>query len=322
MVNVIDQRRAGGTTANARASTRRLSVATTTLILGVTLAAVQLFQVTTTLAAASEQVHTGVVADRVVQGAPGLAPGVGDELRALPQVAAATQVARTQVVAVYDELGDPTAQPYPAQGVSADGVDETLDLDVRAGDLAALRGDDTVALSRMAAATMGSGVGDTVNLRLGDGTAVAPTVVAVYGDGLGFGDVTLPHDVVVAHTTDRLDDAVLLTGTDPTDPRALDTAVGTVIGQVPGATQSPATAFAAATDAAMVAQTGVSAILNAVLLGYIAIAVVNTLVLSVTARSRELGLLRMVGAHPRQVRAVVRVETAVLVTAAVVIGTG
>lgn len=35
-------------------------------------------------------------------------------------------------------------------------------------------------------------------------------VAAVYGRGLGFGDVTLPHDVLAAHTTIRSDQSILV----------------------------------------------------------------------------------------------------------------
>ncbi|MET9343186.1 hypothetical protein [Nonomuraea sp. NPDC003804] len=48
-------------------------------------------------------------------------------------------------------------------------------------------------------------MGGSVDVHLGDGTVEKAKVVAVYENGLGFGDVTLPHDVVVAHTTDHLD---------------------------------------------------------------------------------------------------------------------
>lgn len=67
-------------------------------------------------------------------------------------------------------------------------------------------------------------------------------------------------------------------------------------------------------------QSLVSVFLNVVLLGYIAIAVVNTLVLATVARSREFALLRLVGAHPRQVRRLMGAETAIVVLTAVAVG--
>ena len=84
-----------------------------------------------------------------------------------------------------------------------------LDLEPRSGSLDRLRG-ETVALSQLAAETLGVQVGSRIDLRLGDGAKTKPAVVAIYGRGLGFGDVTLPHDLLVAHTTLRSDQAILV----------------------------------------------------------------------------------------------------------------
>lgn len=307
--------------ANSRANSRRLNFATTTLIMGITLAAVQIFTATTTLDAAKEQARTGLVADYVVTGtASGVSPEVAADLRAAPGVGSVTQVARTQVFATYQELDAVTTQPYAAQGINAAGAAANLDLDVRSGDLAELRGDDTVALGRMAAGTMRANVGETVDLRLGDGTAVTPRVVAVYGNGLGFGDVTLPHELVVEHTTARLDAAVLVEAEAGTDPAALGEAVRGAVQPYPTAAVNDRASFATAQDAQLAGQTTVSVALNAVLLGYIAIAVINTLVLATAARSREFALLQLVGTHPHQVRRMMRAETMIVVLTAVAVG--
>src|SRR4029453_11934452 len=68
---------------------------------------------------------------------------------------------------------------------------------------------ETGALSQLSAETLGVRVGSTIDLRLGDGTKTRPTVVAIYGRGLGFGEGTLPHHLLAAHTTLRADQAVL-----------------------------------------------------------------------------------------------------------------
>jgi putative ABC transport system permease protein len=58
-----------------------------------------------------------------------------------------------------------------------------------------------------------------------------------------------------------------------------------------------------------------------VLVGYIAIAVVNSLVVATLARRAELGLLRVVGATPEQRRRVPRWEAVFLAATACVVGT-
>lgn len=57
-----------------------------------------------------------------------------------------------------------------------------------------------------------------------------------------------------------------------------------------------------------------------VILGYIAIAVINTLVMATGERSRELALLQLIGSSRRQVRAMMRVEAVLVAAISVVFG--
>jgi putative ABC transport system permease protein len=167
----------------------------------------------------------------------------------------------------------------------------------------------------------GIGVGGTVTMYLGDGTPVHPKVVAVYGSGLGFGDVTLPNNVVVDHSSSRLDTALLIGLAPNADPAAVDAALRTAIQPYPGVETADRASFTAAQDQALAGQSTVNMILNLIVLAYIAIAVVNTLVLATTARAREFALLRLVGATGRQVRAMMRGEARIIILAAVGLGT-
>ncbi|MFC5004867.1 ABC transporter permease [Dactylosporangium cerinum] len=301
---------------NAHANSRRLAAATTPLIMGITLAAAQLFSGTTATEAAQRQAADGLRADYVVTStSAGVSPELAGLLRDVPGVETVTPVVRTRVMATFRNGDDLQIRQYAAQGVGADRLADTLDLAVRAGNLADLRG-DTVALSRIAAGTLGATVGATVTMNLGDGTPVRPTVVAIYERGLGFGDVTLPHDLVLAHTTDRVDAAVLIAAAG-TDVGVLRSAVR----DLPTVRVDDRGSFAAARREAMAGESAVGLMLNAVLLGYLAIAVVNTLVMATAARSGEFALLQLVGATPKQVQAMMRAETRIIVVAAVLIGT-
>ncbi|WP_328472954.1 FtsX-like permease family protein [Actinoplanes sp. NBC_00393] len=301
-------------TANAHANSRRLAAATTPLIMGITLAAGQLFSATTATAAGQDQAAQSLRADYVVTStAAGLSPGLAGLLGDVPGVAAVTPVVRTRTLATFPSGDSVQTRAYAAQGVTADRLAETMDLGVLHGDVAGLRG-DTVALSRIAAGTLGAGLGDTVDLRLGDGTPITPTVVAVYERGLGLGDITLPHEVVLEHTTERLDFAVLVAGAD------LE-ALRSALRHLPTVHVDTRDAFAAAQRDAATGESAAGLILNAVLLGYLAIAVVNTLVMATAARFREFALLQLIGATRRQVRAMMHRETRIVVVAAVVIGT-
>ena len=308
------------TGANTRANARRLSSATTPLIMGVALAAVQLFTVTTMTAAAQHQAHVGIVADQVLSGAPnGVSPEVTAAVAKVPGVTVVTPIARTQVVVTYQELGDAAVDSFSAQGVTPERLGEVMNLDVRKGDIAGLTG-DTVALSEFAASTFGVDLGGTIPMNLGDGTRITPRLVAVYGNGLGFGDVTLPHDIVLGHTAGRADSAVLIGLAPDADRTAVDTALHAALKPYPTVAIADRATFTAAQDTVLAGQSTVNLIVNLVLLAYIAIAVVNTLVLATAARVREFALLRLVGASRRQVRGMMRGEARVVIVAAIGLG--
>lgn len=306
-------------TANMRANSRRLAAAVTPIVLAVAFVSVQLFSQTTLAAAAGRQTVDGVVADRVLTAdGGGVGGAVVDELRAaLGSDATVTPVVHSRVVVRYDEFGEPTMEPYAAQGLDPAGLEHTLDLGVREGDLGELR-DGTVALSRTAAATFGAGLGEPVDLVLGDGTEIRPTLVAVYGRGLGFGDITLPHAQLAAHTTTGLNSWVLVGGGAAGD--GVSDAVAGVAAAHPGLTVGSGDDLTAAGAAERAAESSVSLVALLALMAYLAVSVVNTLVMATAERTREFALLRLVGADRRRVLAMMRVETAVIVVVSVVVG--
>ncbi|MFH9349069.1 ABC transporter permease [Kitasatospora sp. NPDC017646] len=307
--------------ANARANSRRLSTAATPLAMGVTLAAVQVFGASTTLAASQDQLADGMRADHVLTASSGagVSPEVVDAVRALPGVAVVTPVARTQVLLTFPSEDSTATKVYPAQGVTPDRLPETMDLGVIEGDTAELKG-ETVALSRVVAETVGAERGKTIDLRLGDGTEIKPTVVAVYERGLGFGDVTLPNDLVVAHTTGRTDAAVLVRSAAGTDQKALAGALHGVAERYPTVKIGSQDALDVAPGSGGSGDWALNLLFQTVLLGYIAIAVVNTLVMSTAARVREFAMLRLIGASRDQVRRMMNGEARIVVFSALLFG--
>lgn len=307
--------------ANARARSRRLSSATTPLMMGVTMAAAQIFSAATLSSAVQEQAEEGIVAEYVVTpGSAGLSPELADVLSGLAGVSAVTPVVRTQTIVTYGSDDSQQYKTFATQGVEAGGIKETMDLDVIQGDIAGLRG-NAVALSRMAAGTIGAGVGDVIDLHLGDGTATRPRVVALYERGFGFGDITLPHDLVIRHTTDHLDSWMLVEAAQGTTPAAVGETLRSAMARYPTVRVAHSRSFLAAQSGEGAEDSAVSLVLNAVLLGYLAVAVVNTLVMATVARVREFAMLQLIGAKRHQVRAMMRREAKIIVVAAVLIGT-
>jgi putative ABC transport system permease protein len=290
-------------------------------VLAITITSVQLFSQTTVSAAAAEQARDGVVADFVVSSAgSGLGPRVTDAVRGVDGVKVASPIVRSRVLVPHLQAGKPKVASYAAQGVDPDRLARVLDLEPRSGSLDRLRG-ETVALSQLAAETLGVRVGSRIDLRLGDGIETRPAVVAIYGRGLGFGDVTLPHDLLAAHTTLRSDQAILVRGDATANRTALAAALRGLASSYPRLVVLDRVGLAAAGQAQRKAQSWPNLIALAVLLAYIAIAVVNTLVMATAARGREFVLLQLIGTSRTQVVRMMRIESLLVVGVATVLGT-
>ncbi|MBN6039796.1 ABC transporter permease [Amycolatopsis sp. 195334CR] len=307
--------------ANTRANSRRLASAITPLVLAIAIASVQLFTGTTRMAIAEDQASAGVVADYVVSGgASGLSPRIADEVAAVPGVATATPVLRTQLLGDYFVAGatNSSTRAFGAQGVAPAGLAANMDLDVRQGSMDQLTG-DTVALSQVGSELFEAGPGQRIQLHLGDGTPINPMVVAVYGNGLGFGDLTLPRDVLLAHSPNGLDDMVLVKA-EPGAAEAVRTALEGVAAKYLGVGVQDRAGFSAAQQGKFEMQGLATTLLLIAVFAYIAIGVANTLVMATAERRREFALLRLVGTDRRQVSGMMRTEAFVVIVIAAVIG--
>jgi putative ABC transport system permease protein len=269
--------------------------------------------------ATAEQSRRQVLAERVLAASGGLPPGLLDELRALPGVEAATSVLPTKVGALYREFDGQSFDFLPAVGISPRGIDRTLDLDVREGSVAALPADG-VAVSVDRARSLGVGVGDPVRLWLGDGELTTLRVVATYASYLGFGEFVLPRDAVVAHVSVPMDARMLVSYADGADAAALDAELAALAEHTPGLNVvERATMQAADAEQARV-NSWVNYLMVGVLLAFIAVAAVNSLVMATGERSRELALLRLVGATPRQVTRMIRGEALAVIGFGMLLG--
>ncbi|GES05897.1 hypothetical protein Acor_79660 [Acrocarpospora corrugata] len=182
-----------------------------------------------------------------------------------------------------------------------------MDLGVVAGELDDLD-DDSVAVSRTAAERLGDSVGAKIRLTLGDGTPAELRVIALYTRGLGFGELTLSHALVAGHVDDPLGTVLVAA---PSVTRAdLERAV-------PGVSVLDRAQAAEA----VTANAEVNYVAMGLIIAFAAIAVVNTLAMSTSARSRELALLRLIGTTRRQTLRMLRLETLIAVAIAVIIGT-
>jgi putative ABC transport system permease protein len=274
-----------------RAAPKGLASVLSPLTLMVAMTCTILFAQTTAGHAAQEQADAGNLAGYVLPGAPAAA------VAKVPGVEAVTQVLRTSVRVGLDKYG--------AQAVTYD--PRTMDLGIVSGSMKGF-GADSVALSQTAADRLELAAGGQVRLTLGDGTPATLKVAAVYARGLGFGDLTLPHKLVAGHVDDPA--GTLLVSAPTLTRDALAAAV-------PGAVVLDR-AQAAAVSAA---NPQVTFVALGLIIAFTAIAVVNTLAMATSGRSRELAVLRLAGTTRRQVLRMLRLETLCAVLTAVLAGT-
>ncbi|MGW5261264.1 FtsX-like permease family protein [Microbispora sp. NPDC004025] len=278
---------------NLRTGPGRMASVMAPLTLLVAMTCTILFSQTTMGHASAAQAAAGTHADYVMSGA------TAEAVRRVPGVQAVTSVVRTSVRVGLDKYG--------AQGVDGGErpLGQAVDLGVVSGSLDGF-GARSAALSESAASRLGLSVGESIRFTLGDGTPAELKVVAIYSRGLGFGDLTLPYALVADHVDDP-SGALLVEA--PAVPRAALAAVAPVVSPTEGTgTQTP--------------NAEVNYVAMGLIIAFSAIAVVNTLAMSTTDRSRELALLRLVGATRRQVLRMLRLETLTALVVSVLAGTG
>lgn len=294
--------------ANLRGNAARMAAAVTPLVLLVGMTCTVLFVQPTLDAAATAQARDGVRADWVLTargpGVPGQAAG---KLRTAPGVDAVTEVVRTTVRVGLDK--------YPAQGVTPAGLGRTWDPDVTAGSLTSFGAGD-VALSEVAADRLHLKPGSSLKLTLGDGTPTALKVTAVYARGLGFGDLTMAHELVARHVDNPLA-ATVLVKTDRTKDQ-----LAAALAKFPGVRVQSSDAVGTLQAERGQANAEVNHVAMGLILAFTAIAVVNTFAMSVSERVREFALLRLVGATRRQVLRMLRTEALAVLLLATVLGSG
>jgi len=291
--------------ANLGAATRRFSSASTPLVLSVAMSCTLLFSSTTIDHAVTQERHAGVTGDlALTSGGPGLPRAALADVRATPGVrsaAALTPTALGPSLGVSDDV-------VPAQILDG-GQGGGLDVGVTAGSLTALHG-DAIALGRHRADAAHARLGQRVAVTLGDGSRTNATVVAIYSRELGFGDALLAPELVAGHQTTPLLGTILVQAD---RPAAVAKRLRALAGRYPGLRVGDRASVTSASDADRELNHWLGPIFVAMIFGFTSIAVLNTLAMIALRRGRELGLLRLVGATPRQVRSMARWEAVLII---------
>ncbi|MFE9890246.1 ABC transporter permease [Streptomyces scopuliridis] len=294
--------------ANSRTNARRLASAITPLVLAMAFASTLVFMHTSENHAADKQLRAGITADHVVTHPAGLPVDAAAHAARAPGVDAAVGLLNTQVLVPVGSGEFKSLRGSATQGVTGSGAElaKVQDLDVREGSLHQL-GKGRIAIDKTLAISADAGVGDRLPLYLPDGTKARPEIVAVYGRGLGLATVTMDRASLAGHVTSGFDSTLLVRGG---SEKSL-----TALGEV---TDASGYATEQNLDAKLGAWTNNT--MAAVLGGFAAIAAVNTLVMTVLDRRRELGTLRLVGSTRRQVLTMLRWEGLLVSAVGVVLG--
>ncbi|WP_427152663.1 ABC transporter permease [Streptomyces sp. TRM70308] len=294
--------------ANSRANARRLAAAITPIALAMAFSSTLVFTHTSERHVADQQLRAGITADHVITDPAGLPVDAAERAARAPGVDAAVGLLNTRVLVPVGSGEFTSLQAAATQGVTGSGAElaKVQDLDVREGGLDRL-GKGRIAIDKTLAALADVGVGDRLPLYLPDGTEARPEVVAVYGRGLGLAAVTMDRASLAGHVTSGFDGTLLVRGGSGESLTAL--------GKVTDASGY-------ATERSLDAEVGAWAnyTMAAVLGGFAAIAAVNTLVMTVLDRRRELGTLRLVGSTRRQVLRMLRWEGLLVAAVGVVLG--
>jgi putative ABC transport system permease protein len=292
---------------NAARAPRRTAAAATALTVGVAIVTLFTIFATSLGEAARANVAQTFTGDLVVTaGSSGPAPAdqfspaVAARVAALPGVAAAVPAGRGQVLLDGDPAKVTVADPAALQAVFA----------LRAPA-------DRLAVSRSTADDHGWRVGSRATVTFADGMRVTFTIGAIYGEIDPLGAVVLPAKAWIAHDSQTTATAVYIKGV-PASRGALER-IAAEYGRL---TVRDRAQFIADSAAGASVFANIVYVLLALAIGIALLGIGNTLALAIHERTRELGLLRAVGATRRQVRTALRWEAALTALLGTLLGTG
>jgi putative ABC transport system permease protein len=292
---------------NAARAPRRTAAAATALTVGVAIVTLFAIFATSLRDAARANVAQTFTGDLVVTAgssgpapAEGFSPATAARIAALPGVAAAVPTGRGQVLLDGD----------PAKVTLADPAALKAAFTLRAPA-------DELAVSRSTADDHGWRVGSQATVTFADGSRIPLTVGAIYDEIDPLGAVVLPTRAWTAHDPQTSATAVYIKGV-PADRGALDR----IAAEYGGLTIRDRTQFIADSAAAASVFANIVYVLLALAIGIALLGIGNTLALAIHERTRELGLLRAVGATRPQVRAALRWEAALTALLGTLLGTG
>ncbi|MFC5143221.1 FtsX-like permease family protein [Streptomyces aureoversilis] len=301
---------------NAATRNVRMAGAVAPIILLIGIATGTLYMQSTEDSVSARSYAKNVLADYVVDSsAGGFGPGFVEQVRGVPGVAGASEL-----VSSDGKVEKNGGSDIALRGVSGADADKTLAVGPVAGSLDGLQG-NTVALSDKQAQKFGVRVGDTLPVRLGDGTRTDPKVVALFPDNPKQQYLLLPSAVLAPHTTAGLPEQILVRAVADADRGALQEKLDRLAAGRPGAEVAGRATLTSQNNQIQQILVSANYTIVAMIVGYAAITVINALVAVTRQRNREFGLQRLTGATRGQVIGMLSVEGGLVAVIGTVLGT-
>jgi putative ABC transport system permease protein len=301
-------------TGNASRNPRRTATTGAALMIGLSLVTMGYVVGESVKTSLSDLISSTVSADYFITevNSAGMAPDLVEEMEASGEFA--------DVVGVRNDEARLGSDVTFVSAVDLAAADRLFALDVTEG---AIDGDATgevIALHEDTATDLGVGIGDTVPAEFASGYTAELEVVAIFANDTIFSVPIVSNEVFDAAGASSLHDfisAELPSGVEPADVTSVIEGLEQRYPQVSITTASEFQAeFESTIDNALL----VINVLLALAIIIALIGVANTLALSVTERTRELGLLRAVGMSRRQMRRMIRWEAVLIALFGAVLG--
>jgi putative ABC transport system permease protein len=321
MARLADHGRRGGgwrmAARNIGRNSRRAAATAMALTIGLTVVSAVAVTASSLKDSVTEAVSGGNRSDLILEpmGAGlGISPAVADLLRARDDVADVVEFRETGAqVDGHNSL---------VTGLDTAGLDRVIDLGIETGSIEALR-PGSILVSTDDADSLEVGVGDTVTVTFAETGKTTMEVVGTFSKGsLINASYVMSLPDFAANVTSTLDAAIFVTNAPGVDPGGAKAAIEAAVADYPNVEVNDPADITADARASVDQLLGIVTALLLLAVVVAILGIVNTLVLSVVQRTRELGLLRAVGGTRRQVRAVIRRESVLMSLLGALTGVG
>lgn len=293
---------------------KRTTVTAGSLALGLTLVSALGVLTASIKATLDEATDTSLTADVMVLPLVGytpMPPQVGDQVRDADGVGASSPILFDSAVIA--------GKPAFVTGVAADDFDKVVDLRMTAGDYDNLA-DGQLLISQEMASFANLRLGQKVRAIFASAGQVQLTVGGIFAENVYAGYYLLPDDKFVELSGKTGVWYVYANGTKDSPPDELAESIGTAIDGTANTQAMTVAQYQAYQDELVdQAMAGIYfMLLFAVIVAVVGVA--NTVALSVSERTREIGMLRAIGMQRRQVGRMIRLEAVLTALAGAVLG--